>query len=529
MKKHDVIVVGGGMAGLTAATYLAKRGIDVLLIEKNDKCGGLVNSFFKDGFLFEGGVRALESAGIIIPMLKDLDIKLHTVKSPVSVGIEDRVIHVNSEKNLKDYGNILKELYPDSIEDVEKLLKVIKHVMKNMKVLYQVENPVFKNFKSDKPYFVRVYLPWFFKFLVALWNINHMRIPVEEFLGKIIKNPSLKDIIDQHFFRGTPAFFAMSYFYLYTDYFYFMGGVGKIAENMHKKILEFGGTVAFETKIIEVDVTQKLLKDSEGKTYQYKELIWASDLKTLYRIAATENLPQAVKTKVELERSKILSRRGADSVYSVYMAVNEPPETFKKISHGHFFYTPSRKGMGETHRSELNSILQNWSNFSKEDIFVWLDKFYQLNTYEISIPVLKDPEAAPEGATGLIVSTLFEYDLIKKIEEDGWYQEFKQEVEKRMIDVLTNSIYPMLKEKLLFSFSATPITIENTVASSEGAIVGWSFEETIPVTSSMIKINDSILTTFPHIKKAGQWSYSPTGVPIAILTGKLAADAIKLQ
>ena len=474
-------------------------------------------------------MRALESAGIILPMLKDLDIKLQTVKSPVSVGIEKRVINVDSEKNLKDYVDLLKELYPDSIDDIEKLLKVIKHVMKHMKVLYQVENPAFKNFISDKLYFVTVLLPWFFKFIPALWNINKMRIPVEDFLEKIIKNRSLRDIIDQHFFRGTPAFFAMSYFYLYTDYIYFMGGVGKLAENMHKKILEYGGKGAIQTKITEVDPTQKILSDSEGNSYQYKELIWASDLKTLYRLAKTQDLPQAVNANVRAERSAILSKRGADSVYTVYMAVNEPPETFKSISHGHFFYTPSRKGMGEIHRSELNNMIKNWSSFSKDDIFVWLDKFYQLNTYEISIPVLKDPKAAPEGTTGLIVSTLFEYDLIKKIQDDGWYQEFKQEVEKRMIDVLSNSIYPMLKEKILFSFSATPITIENTVASSEGAIVGWSFEDTIPVSSSMLKIKESVLTAFPNIKKAGQWSYSPTGVPIAILTGKLAADAIKLQ
>ncbi|HWQ17206.1 MAG TPA: FAD-dependent oxidoreductase [Sulfolobales archaeon] len=32
--KHDVIVVGAGLAGSAAAYYLAKRGYDVLLIEK---------------------------------------------------------------------------------------------------------------------------------------------------------------------------------------------------------------------------------------------------------------------------------------------------------------------------------------------------------------------------------------------------------------------------------------------------------------------------------------------------------------
>ena len=65
--KYNTIVVGGGIAGLTSAVYLARAGQKVLLIEKNKECGGLVNSFTHNGFHFEAGVRALEDAGIISP------------------------------------------------------------------------------------------------------------------------------------------------------------------------------------------------------------------------------------------------------------------------------------------------------------------------------------------------------------------------------------------------------------------------------------------------------------------------------
>ena len=73
-KVYDTIVVGGGIAGLNAAAYLSKKGQKVLLIEKNGECGGLVNSFSRNGFRFEAGVRALLDAGIIFPMLNELGI-----------------------------------------------------------------------------------------------------------------------------------------------------------------------------------------------------------------------------------------------------------------------------------------------------------------------------------------------------------------------------------------------------------------------------------------------------------------------
>ena len=43
MKKFDVIIIGGGHNGLVAACVLSKKGKKVLVIEKNEKLGGLAN------------------------------------------------------------------------------------------------------------------------------------------------------------------------------------------------------------------------------------------------------------------------------------------------------------------------------------------------------------------------------------------------------------------------------------------------------------------------------------------------------
>lgn len=40
MKKYDAIIIGAGHNGLTNAAYLAKAGLDVLVVEKNEYIGG---------------------------------------------------------------------------------------------------------------------------------------------------------------------------------------------------------------------------------------------------------------------------------------------------------------------------------------------------------------------------------------------------------------------------------------------------------------------------------------------------------
>jgi phytoene dehydrogenase-like protein len=62
---------------------------------------------------------------------------------------------------------------------------------------------------------------------------------------------------------------------------------------------------------------------------------------------------------------------------------------------------------------------------------------------------------------------------------------------------------------------------------TEGAITGWAFtNHPMPAENRLPRIMNSIKTPVPGIFQAGQWTYSPSGLPISILTGKLAADRV---
>ena len=109
----------------------------------------------------------------------------------------------------------------------------------------------------------------------------------------------------------------------------------------------------------------------------------------------------------------------------------------------------------------------------------------------------------------------------------GWYDEFRKLMSDRMIQVLDASIYPGLKAALIDSFTSTPLTIQRFSGNSEGAITGWAFtNDVIPAVNSLPRVASSVLTPIPDTYQAGQWTYSPSGLPISILTGKLAADRV---
>lgn len=50
-----VVVIGSGFAGLSAASFMAKAGWDVTVIEKNETAGGRARQLKENGFTFDMG------------------------------------------------------------------------------------------------------------------------------------------------------------------------------------------------------------------------------------------------------------------------------------------------------------------------------------------------------------------------------------------------------------------------------------------------------------------------------------------
>lgn len=527
----DVIVVGGGMAGLTAAAYTARAGLKVLLCEKECKTGGLVNSFEHNGFVFDGGIRAIENSGIVVPMLRQLGLQVDFLPSPVSIGIGQDVIGIDSKDNLRAYQALLEKHFPDHKPDIAAIIREIAQIMGYMAVLYGIDNPLFLDLKSNPGYVFREILPWSLKYALTAPKIARFKGPVEEHLARLTANQALNDIIAQHFFQRTPTSFALSYFSLYLDYRYPKGGTGALPQALERCVLDHGGEIRCATEIVRVDAGRNQVTDAGGNVYRYKELVWAADQKTLYRrLDATALTDKKAIADIEARKAMLAGKVGGDSVLTLFLAVNLDGGYFARISNPHFFYTPSTAGLSQVSLGQLRlGDPQAPARLTAERAKIedWLRRFLEHTTYEISIPALRDPTLAPEGKTGLVISTLFDYALTKHIAGLGWYAEFKQLAADHMVRVLDASIYPGLRAAVIASLTSTPLTLERIAGNSEGAITGWAFtNDVMPAVSSLPGVARSVLTPIPAVYQAGQWTYSPSGLPIAILTGKLAADRV---
>jgi len=59
IQNHDVVVIGGGIAGLATSIFLSRKGKRVLLLERSKNPGGRAQTEVHDGFSFNLGPHAL--------------------------------------------------------------------------------------------------------------------------------------------------------------------------------------------------------------------------------------------------------------------------------------------------------------------------------------------------------------------------------------------------------------------------------------------------------------------------------------
>lgn len=503
----DVVVIGAGISGLTAAAFLTQAGARLLVCEQASQVGGLFNSFSRAGYQFDGGIKAVENSNVLMPMLAQLGIldRIQFQLSPIALITGDRLQSIRNFSDVEAYFKWLGELFPSEQDGLKRILGDTKTVFELLDGMLSFPIPFFDLPGSGN----NARAEWFKRHGALLARMPRaaklLKQDLRPYLQQSLENPDLINLLSDLFPDGTSAFFGLGYFRMFLDYYYPRGGIQTIPRVMADTIREQGGEIRLDTGVdrILLHAGQACgVRLANGEEIFSGHVIIASDLKR----GLTALLPQG-SLPVNFEK-KLRSAGASHSVFNVFLGVDLPVESLELQGCQHIFYSPDLEGISEADR------------VCRPDYFTHVPQ-------EISIPSTHDPSLAPPGKTGINISAMTSW-----LYAGGWdrapgeYTRLKERCAQELVGSLEKFI-PDLSSHIEFISIATPRTIYSLTSNSEGAIMGWSYHRqyTLP-RGKFYQMRSSVLTPVPRLLTAGHWAFSPGGSPVAVLTGKLAAENI---
>jgi len=479
MKK--VIVVGAGIAGLSAAIYAQRSGFDVILCEQHSITGGMCTSWKRKGYLFEGAIHWLTGSNPKI-QLNQLWKETGAINDNTKLLLPDPFFAIESENQiLYLYRNIdktIKQLIAFSPKDKKKLNRLAKDV----KIFGNVQMPVYdiKDLKAENP--KRMEIGKMLKMMSALPALSRLnKISCKEYLEQF-EHPDIKRL-----FQTVPeeysaiSLIATLATFNIGDGGYPQGGSLEMTDRMAKTFESLGGKILLNTKVKKINVENGI---TTGVILENEKLPADAVIVTQETIAASQQL-----FDIPLD----------DWVNELVKNTKLTVCTF--ISVGIKTELPGKP-------------LPAWK--LNKPISYAGDTFSELSFFSYS----GDGEHAPKGSTALTTIFLGDtYDFWKKAKEEGRYKEEKQALADQVESAICRK-YPQAKGNIEVIDIATPLTYERYTGAYHGS---WM---SVLAAGEKLKSCPAYLKNASGVFFAGHRIRSPGGLPVAVFTGRQAAQMV---
>jgi len=260
--KKKVIIIGAGISGLCAGSYLQMNGYDTEIFEMHNISGGMCSAWKRNGYTIDGCIHWLVGASPrnnfykLWSELIDLE-KMQFAHHEIFLREED--LNGNYIDIYSDVEKLREELLTKAPEDKENILEFTSAIKKFSSFNLPIEKPIELMNLADKIKVALNILPYYFE--LKKW----MRTTGWEYAKKF-KNPILSHAIATLYDKDTSFIFQilnLSWFYEKSAK-YPIGGSLAFAQTIEKAYLERGGKINYRAKVKKI-ITEKANKGDEAR------------------------------------------------------------------------------------------------------------------------------------------------------------------------------------------------------------------------------------------------------------------------
>jgi phytoene dehydrogenase-like protein len=411
---YDVVVIGSGLGGLTAANILAREGFSVLLLEQHYKLGGLATWFKRPG----GHIFDISLHGFPHGMVKscrrywtseiaDSIVQLEGVR------FDNPMFSLTTTFNRQDFTELLTSRFGIVRETVERFFDSARSM----------------NFYDDQSKTTRELFDEFFPGREDV--VRLLMEPITYANGSTLEDPALTyGIVFSNFMS--------------KGVFVFQGGTDKLIKSMEQELKRNGVDVAINCHVTRINVKGKGIESVEvnGRSIRTRAVVSNANLRaTIFKMVGEDKFdPQFVHDAKNVRLN--------NSSTQVYMALAEGDTVPRETGDLLFCSTAER------FQTEL---------LLSRDITSRTFSFYY-------------PDTRPEGKsrTLIVSSTNANYsDWVGMSKED--YDSSKQDLIDTTLDALEKYV-PNCRQRIVHVEAATPVTFEHYTQHIDGASFGTKFE-----------------------------------------------------